>query len=42
MEKIDSCNRRDKDSYGDSIDDSPILKAPHLNTSCRYKRIGQA
>lgn len=28
MEKIDSCNRRDKDSYGESIDDSPIVKAP--------------
>lgn len=28
MEIIDSCNRRDKDSYGDSIDDSPIVKAP--------------
>lgn len=28
MEKIDSCNRRDKDSYGEGIDDSPIVKAP--------------
>ena len=28
MEIIDSCNRRDKDSYGESIDDSTILKAP--------------
>lgn len=28
MEIIDSCNRRDKDSYGESIDDSPIVKAP--------------
>lgn len=28
MEIIDSCNRRDKDSYGEGIDDSPIVKAP--------------
>ena len=28
MEIIDSCNHRDKDSYGESIDDSPIVKAP--------------
>lgn len=28
MEMIDSCNRRDKDSYDESIDDSPIVKAP--------------
>lgn len=28
MEIIDSCNRRDIDSYGESIDDSPIVKAP--------------
>ena len=28
MEIIDSCNRRDKDSYDESIDDSPIVKAP--------------
>lgn len=28
MEIIDSCNRRDKDPYGESIDDSPIVKAP--------------
>lgn len=28
MEIIDSCNRRDIDSYDESIDDSPIVKAP--------------
>lgn len=28
MEKIDSCNRRDKDSYGEGIGESPIVKAP--------------
>ena len=28
MEKIDRCNRRDKDSYGEGVNDSPIVKAP--------------
>lgn len=28
MEIIDSCNRRDKDSYGEGIVESPVVKAP--------------